>query len=419
MKNKKQSPIVPLVTVFALTLSLCSGILITDLTAKAAKPTNASAKTKSPTFSRYARDLSKLAERGKLDIANGQLAAVRPLIQILSRDHQNNPVLIGEEGSTSMAVVEGLAQRITMGRVPANLRQSHLYSLNIYALLDGVKTTAELEGRVNAVLAEVPKSENSILFVDELYQFIGKHAAQSVSDVLTEAAIAGKVRLIGASSRGAYDEYIASDAMLAGLFGQVNLEDFNASQTSDEDADNNGGFEGEKISADLRELTQSSGSDKGRVNVILQVDDVKSGELNDFFKRYGVEVNTRMAQLGTLKIDVPVKALEELAARNDVRHLSADREVRAFGHVSNTTGADAVRQQTTALSQSYTLDGSGIGIAILDSGIDIDHKSFLAVNNSVRVVFSKDFTGENRIDDAYGHGTHVAATAASNGRVAK
>jgi len=93
---------------------------------------------------------------------------------------------------------------------------------------------------------------------------------------------------------------------------------------------------------------------------------VKSGQLNDLFARYGVKVNSRMAQLGAMNINVPVKALEELAAIKEVHHLSADREVRAFGHITNTTGADAVRQQsTTSLlggATNYVLDGSGIGI---------------------------------------------------------
>ena len=119
---------------------------------------------------------------------------------------------------------------------------------------------------------------------------------------------------------------------------------------------------------------------------------------------------------------MPVKVLEQLAARKEVHHLSADRDVRAFGHVTNTTGADAVRPQSTTsplgVTTNYTLDGSGIGIAVLDSGIDTGHKSFLGANNNLRVVFSKDFTGENRTDDPYGHGTHVAATAAGNGRIA-
>ena len=109
-----------------------------------------------------------------------------------------------------------------------------------------------------------------------------------------------------------------------------------------------------------------------------------------------------------------------MAARNFVHHVSLNSEVSAFGHLATTTGADAVRQTAGTLpnvTATSTLDGTGIGIAIMDSGIDNNHKSFLGTNNASRIVFNKDFTGENRTDDPYGHGTHVAGIAAGNGRI--
>ena len=143
--------------------------------------------------------------------------------------------------------------------------------------------------------------------------------------------------------------------------------------------------------------------------------------MNDLFKQYDIRISARLTQLGAIEAEVPVKALEQLAARNEVHHLSLNSEVRAFGHVTATTGADLVRQQTTTsvlgVTTSYTLDGSGIGVAVMDSGIDNSHKSFLGTSNTSRIVFSKDFTGENRVDDPYGHGTHVAGIVAGNGRI--
>src|SRR4029453_4085259 len=96
-------------------------------------------------------------------------------------------------------------------------------------------------------------------------------------------------------------------------------------------------------------------------------------------------------------------------------------EVQSMGHLSRPPRADAIRLQTTTnlLGQTTitSLDGSGIGIAVMDSGMDLNHKSFLGHNGLSRIVYSKDFTGENRVDDPYGHGTHVAAIAAGNGRI--
>ena len=129
-----------------------------------------------------------------------------------------------------------------------------------------------------------------------------------------------------------------------------------------------------------------------------------------------MSVISRMPQLGALQVRMPVRSLDKVAQSNLINHLSGNREIRAFGHVSNTTGADYARE--AGFENSPLLDGSGIGIAVLDSGIDADHWSFVDDNNISRVVFSKDFTGENRTDDPYGHGTHVAAAAAGNGRIA-
>ena len=102
--------------------------------------------------------------------------------------------------------------------------------------------------------------------------------------------------------------------------------------------------------------------------------------------------------------------VEELASHTEVDSINEDEEVMALGHLTSTTGADDVRTQTSSTGVRTTLDGTGIGIAILDSGIYAGHKSL-----APRVIYSQDFTGENRVDDPYGHGTHVAASAAGNG----
>ncbi|HKR23417.1 MAG TPA: S8 family serine peptidase, partial [Pyrinomonadaceae bacterium] len=127
------------------------------------------------------------------------------------------------------------------------------------------------------------------------------------------------------------------------------------------------------------------------------------------------KLNNFKVRIATL----PVAAAVALANRNDVSYVSLNREVQPMGHVSRTTGADQVRGSSSSNNgnNNNTLDGSGIGIAILDSGIDTDHRSFLNRSNSVRVVYNEDFTSEGRTDDPYGHGTHVASLAAGNGRI--
>jgi subtilisin family serine protease len=116
-------------------------------------------------------------------------------------------------------------------------------------------------------------------------------------------------------------------------------------------------------------------------------------------------------------LNLSAGAAAALAQRSDVGYVSINKEVRTLDHVSLTTGADALR--TTAETNTSGLDGTGVGIAVLDSGIDTSHKAFLDKSNGLRVVASLDFTGEGRTDDPYGHGTHVAAIAAGNGRISR
>ena len=160
----------------------------------------------------------------------------------------------------------------------------------------------------------------------------------------------------------------------------------------------------------MRELMQSASSD-GTVTAILQVNDVRSSELKSLLKRHGILISERMSQLGAMKVQVPVNAIEDLAASGLTNYISPDVTLESFGHVTATTGTDLVRTQASLLGWgTSTLDGAGIGIAVLDSGVDTCHRAF---DDKKNIKFSKDFTTENKpSSDPYGHGTHVASAAA-------
>ncbi|MDQ3918141.1 MAG: S8 family serine peptidase, partial [Acidobacteriota bacterium] len=169
-----------------------------------------------------------------------------------------------------------------------------------------------------------------------------------------------------------------------------------------------------KLSAGLRACGDR------RVGVVLQLNGKPSGKLNSLLSRAGVHVRAHLKALDAVTVELPASMVDELASFSEVEFVSADAEVASFGHVSATTGTDLVRTQTTKTllgTTTTTLDGSGVGIAIIDSGVDTNHSSFLDKSNGVRVVKSVDFTGEGITSDPYGHGTHVAAAAAGNGRI--
>ncbi|HEX8652666.1 MAG TPA: S8 family serine peptidase, partial [Pyrinomonadaceae bacterium] len=176
-----------------------------------------------------------------------------------------------------------------------------------------------------------------------------------------------------------------------------------------------------KISPELRKQLRQAQADT-RVTAIIQSKVAwSSTTLDALLQSEGARITHQFKNLNARTVSLPVRAVEALAARSEVRYISPDRETQSFGHLSNTTGAEAIRIQTTTLLLGITtttvLDGSGIAIAVLDSGIDTDHKSFQNALGLSRVIVNRDFTGEGRTDDPYGHGTHVASTIAGNGQI--
>jgi serine protease AprX len=169
-----------------------------------------------------------------------------------------------------------------------------------------------------------------------------------------------------------------------------------------------------KVSSDLLDLVQNA-QPGDRVNVILQSDGGwTSFGLDQLLADLNVGSNAAYRNFNMRAVNMGLADVLTVAANSGVSYISLDRPTAMTGHVTSTTGADAVRNNN---SGSTTLDGSGIGIAVLDSGMYAAHKSFLDSAGNSRIVVSKDFTGEGRTDDPFGHGSHVASIAAGNGRI--
>src|ERR1051325_2140933 len=166
-----------------------------------------------------------------------------------------------------------------------------------------------------------------------------------------------------------------------------------------------------KISPDLQKLILSGNGD-ARVKVIVQTNTPTPSLLGGLLNTVGGLLVSVLANLNIRIVDVEANSVQVLATDPSVSYISLDAPVATSGHITNTTGTQQVRAQKSLLNLNPTLDGSGVTIAILDSGIDSKHKSFATTG---KIKFSKDFTGENRTDDPWGHGTHVAAIAAGDG----
>jgi ATP-dependent Clp protease ATP-binding subunit ClpB len=196
--------------------------------------TDPNAEEKYQALKRYARDLTDLARRAKLDPVIGRDDEIRRVIQVLSRRTKNNPVLIGEPGVGKTAIVEGLAQRIVAGDVPETLKKKQMVALDLGGMLAGAKYRGEFEDRLKAVLREIEESAGAIiLFIDELHTLVGAGAAEGAidaSNMLKPALARGELRCIGATTLNEYKKHIEKDAALERRFqpvyvGEPSVED--------------------------------------------------------------------------------------------------------------------------------------------------------------------------------------------------
>ncbi len=192
---------------------------------KGGKVTSHSAEETYNALGKYARNLNKLADSGKLDPVIGRDEEIRRILQILSRRTKNNPMLVGEPGTGKTAIAEGLAHRIIQGDVPENLKDKVIYSLDMGALIAGAKYKGEFEERLKAVIKEVTSADgNIVLFIDEIHTLVGAGGGQGAMDaanILKPALARGELRAIGATTLDEYQKYFEKDKALERRFQKV------------------------------------------------------------------------------------------------------------------------------------------------------------------------------------------------------
>jgi len=185
------------------------------------------AKTKTPALDAFGRDLAALARDNKLDPVINRKEEIERVIQILSRRTKNNPVLLGEAGVGKTAIVEGLAQAIVAGNVPEILRNKRIVVLDLALMVAGTKYRGQFEERIKAVMEEIKRSQDVIIFIDELHTLVGAGAAEGAidaSNILKPALSRGEIQCIGATTLDEYRKYIEKDAALERRFQTIMVE---------------------------------------------------------------------------------------------------------------------------------------------------------------------------------------------------
>ncbi len=184
-------------------------------------------KTKTPALDAFGRDLTALAQNDKLDPVIDRKNEIERVIQILSRRTKNNPVLLGEAGVGKTAIVEGLAQAIISGNVPEVLKDRRIIVLDLALMIAGTKYRGQFEERIKAVMEEIKRSQDVIIFVDELHTLVGAGAAEGAidaSNILKPALSRGEIQCIGATTMDEYRKYIEKDAALERRFQTIMVE---------------------------------------------------------------------------------------------------------------------------------------------------------------------------------------------------
>ncbi len=191
-------------------------------------------KSQTPALDSFGRDLTELAKQSKLDPVIGREREIERAIQVLCRRTKNNPVLLGEAGVGKTAIVEGFAQRVITGNVPELLADKRIVVLDLAMMVAGTKYRGQFEERIKAVMNEVRRAKNTILFIDELHTLVGAGGAEGAIDaanVLKPALARGEIQCIGATTLDEYRKYIEKDSALARRFQEIIVDPTNTKET--------------------------------------------------------------------------------------------------------------------------------------------------------------------------------------------
>ncbi|MEP6788515.1 MAG: S8 family serine peptidase, partial [Acidobacteriota bacterium] len=363
---------------------------------------------------KYTTDLTQLGREGRLRETLSFDKETSRLVKVLAEGGVRQPVLIDEDKGVQNTIVEQAALRIAKGSVPTGLAGRSIIKLETAALFSNAHSQEQLVQAVNSIVSDAVASKGqTILFVDELTNLVGAGAAKTK---FFNAIAEGNLVVIGGSSAAAYDERIESQPEVAAHFEGIRVAGrSNIAQSDDKGSNDNkdGGYSGDNISPDLRVMMSQDPSGQKRIKVIIQAKNADNASFRALLASGQANVSDRIGSSDTLVAELPLAALNTLSTSGMINYISPDRPTASTGHVEDTTGTTGMRTQGGVLGLGgWTLNGSGVGVAVVDSGIYAAHNGFKNGTTS-RIVANVNFTSPSPNDtgDGYGHGTHVAGLA--------
>jgi subtilisin family serine protease len=368
--------------------------------------------SKSSAMAKYTTDLTQLGREGRLrENLNFENETLR-LIKVLAEGGIRQPVIVDEDKTAPETVVEQLAIRIGKGDVPPALAGKSIVKVETDVLFSNARTATAVAQILDSIVNDAVASKGqTILYINELTNFVGSRAATAN---LFKAVTEGKLNVIGGSSALVFDEQITSRPEIVAYFEGIVASDRSGVVAKNTDrGSEETEFRGDNISPDLREMMASDPSGATRIDVIIQAKDADNSALRSLMASGQARISDRIGNTETLVVNLPLSALDDLSTSGLINYISPDRQIGAAGHIETTTGATQMRSQAKGYGRTaaYTLDGTGVGIAILDSGIYASQRAFLD-GTAGRLAFSKSFvSGVTSTDDDFGHGTHVASLA--------
>ncbi|MGH9818712.1 MAG: hypothetical protein ACRD43_00980, partial [Pyrinomonadaceae bacterium] len=310
-----------------------------------------------------------------MELSRTTVAAAKAAATIMTRSNSRNGVLVSDIVAEREAIVTRAA-----GDMAGSVNKRILYRVDWATLLSDSTSAEALNKGIDDILAFTgdPKGGN-VLYIDDISGFSKTNPlfGQIVADRFYEAIAKSTIRVLTASTANEFAASIDGDPRLRGIFEKIDIK-------SDEDS-----FVGDRLSPDLRDLV-NTGDPNQVVKVILQAEDINNSSLRNVLASNGVKIDSKADSLGMMVLDLPVGVAEAVATARGSQHLSLDRQMKVLGHVETTTGASLVRTIQQGLNvgllgigvvnTSTLLDGTGIGIAVVDSGIRENHRSFTSDN---------------------------------------